>query len=264
MKSNYVTISFFAGLLCCLFVCGDKGSSSNGKDISVAAELIGYWHKVSPDSSENHFIAKSDSIIIAKSIILSPISAKNGQIWSKAQEKYLYDYTRIIDTLYLVAETTTVATAPAAGTAGVMKLVFKHLTVIGEWLELIPASTFIPKPLAIGINIVESDSSFLISVIEDPDKQIFNHEGFWEILGDSIFCAGTFCEMNDTTADPDTLMPLPDSVCQQTIILDTARTENDIWKIRVGDLGAIIESFPLDSTFINIIKGLSLEMERQY
>ncbi len=263
MKNSVGAICFLAGLVCCLFLCGDKGSSSDGKDTGVALELIGFWEQVSPDSSANYFIAKSDSIIINKSLVLSPVSAKNGQIWSEALGKYFYDYTRVIDTLYLVAETTTVATAPTSTTVGVIKLLLSHLTVIGNWQEYIPSSTFIPEALTIGIDVEKSDSSFLISVIEEPAKQMFNHEGFWSITGDSIYLAGTFCEMLDTSANPDTLVALPDSVCQQIIVLDTARTADDIWKITMGDLGPIIESFPLDPMFVDIIKSIKLEMERQ-
>jgi len=249
-------------LVCGFMFCGDD-SPSDDEDKGVSDELIGHWNQVSPDSIDNYFVGQKDTIVIASTTVLSPVSAQNGQIWSVSLGKYYYDYSKIADTIYLLPETTSVATNPTPTTAGVMKLI-QQLTVVGNWAELIPAQPpIIPKALTVGINIEKKDSSFLIYVTEDPAKKLFNHEGFWAINGDSIYLDGTFCEMIDTSADPDTLKPLPDSVCQQTIVIDTARTPEDIWIIKVGQLGPIIESFPIDPGLIDIIKNIDLYMERQ-
>jgi len=144
-------------------------------------------------------------------------------------------------------------------------------TVVGTWEEIINATPpFIPYDLLIQIIIKDTDSTFFLSVIEQDainNDTLYKHTGTWEIgnsRADSLILYGEECFILDTTANPDTLMPLPDTVCQDIIKLDTNGTtsDNDEWVIKMASLAPFMEAF-LPPQIIQLIANMDLYMERK-
>ena len=144
-------------------------------------------------------------------------------------------------------------------------------TVVGTWEEIIPSTPpFIPYDLLVQIIIEDTDSTFFLSVIEQDavtNDTLYKHIGTWEIGNsrtDSLILYGEECFVLDTTANPDTLMPLPDSVCQEIIKLDTNGTtsNSDIWVIKMASLAPYLEAL-LPPEVLQLIANMELQMERK-
>lgn len=77
-----------------------------------------------------------------------------------------------------------------------------------------------------------------------------------------LYLYGEECSKIDTTADPDTLMPLPDSICGDTVVVDTSGSTGDAWEISMGELAPFMESI-LDSEVIANFPSIEFKLERQ-
>ena len=71
---------------------------------------------------------------------------------------------------------------------------------------------------------------------------------------------GEECSMLDSISD--TLVPLPDSICGETVIVDTSGTTGDLWKVKLSELAPFMKSF-LDSSVIAFLSSMELQFERQ-
>ncbi len=80
--------------------------------------------------------------------------------------------------------------------------------------------------------------------------------------GDSLYLYGEECFILDTSANPDTLKPLPGDVCGDTIILDTTGSTTNLWVIKAKDLAPFMYGF-LDSAIVEMLSTLQLQMERK-
>ncbi len=144
-------------------------------------------------------------------------------------------------------------------------------TIVGTWEEIIPAfPPIIPKSLIVRIafNNLPTDSSFLLEVLEEETtKHLFIQNGVWSIVNntfpkDSVYLYGDECSILDTTADPDTITSLPDSVCGQTIFIDTTGSTTNQWTIKMSALAPFMAVF-LSSDIINNLSTMEFFMERK-
>ena len=94
--------------------------------------------------------------------------------------------------------------------------------------------------------------SFIISC--DNDKPIIDEY--------YLYLYGEECSIIDTTADPDTIMALPDSVCDDTALVDTSGSTGDAWNISLQELAPFMESI-LDSEDIANLPSIEFKLERQ-
>lgn len=132
--------------------------------------------------------------------------------------------------------------------------------VVGTWVEELAAlPPYLPKGLTITMTF-ESDLTFEVSLVEAPAKTLFTDIGTWETVGDSIYLTGTECQAV-TTADPDTLMALPDSVCSTTVSVE--KPTGSPWSVRISDLGPIIRAFPIPESFLPFVENIRLDFEKQ-
>lgn len=144
-------------------------------------------------------------------------------------------------------------------------------TAVGIWEEVFPAQPpIIPNDLIIRIVIKDTDSTMLFTIVEDgstQDDTLYKHRGSWEIKNnggtvDSLYFYGEECYKLDTTANPDTLMPLPDTICVQTIVFDTTGTTGDQWVINGAAFTPFMEPL-LDPFIIGILANMDFYMDRE-
>jgi len=149
---------------------------------------------------------------------------------------------------------------------------FTGLTIVGDWEEVFHATPpLIPFDLTINLSIAEQDSTFKLNLVENAQENsdtLYMHSGTWRIGksgsrgGDSLYLFGKECYLIDTTADPDTMKQLSDSEAEQTITLDTTRTENDEWIINLGNLKTLMTSM-LPSEAIEFVSTIDFLFERK-
>jgi hypothetical protein len=137
---------------------------------------------------------------------------------------------------------------------------------VAEWKEVIdPFGTIMPDTLNINLNI-RPDTTYLINVIELPDKVLFSNAGNWNASSDTMYLHGTKCMILDTTADPDTLMPLDDTTCAKPIPLfmniDTTAIPW-VWTVKAADLKPLIDAFPVADEHKSIALILTFLLEKQ-
>ena len=144
-------------------------------------------------------------------------------------------------------------------------------SVVGYWEEIIPATApYIPDTLEIHLVIKDSDSSFFLTVIERApvnSDTLYKHSGSWRINNndvpeDSLYLYGEECSIIDTTADPDTLKSLHDTICTDTVVLDTTGSSSDKWVIKMKSLTPFLEAF-LSPDLIPMLSLMDLYMDRK-
>ncbi len=121
-------------------------------------------------------------------------------------------------------------------------------SIFGMWRDTIPSVSVITN-----LNIEEVDSTFLITVLQTPDS-LLRQSGVWEIIGDSIYLHGEEGAVIDTNTN--VLVPLADSLAEQTIVLDTTRDENNVWHISGQSLAPVIDNFPVADWIKAYIKAV--------
>ncbi len=142
--------------------------------------------------------------------------------------------------------------------------------IVGTWEEFIPNTAEkppLPNDLVITISIHDLDSSFIFQVEEKDDDTLYRHSGTWDLLtrgrgGDVLYLYGVEGYMLDTSANPDTLQPLHDTLANKTLIVDTTGSTGDLWIVHLKDLRPFMESL-LDGQTLNMLKSIDLYMERQ-
>jgi hypothetical protein len=75
-----------------------------------------------------------------------------------------------------------------------------------------------------------------------------------------LYLYGEECSILDSITD--TLAPLPDSICGDTVIVDTSGSTGDLWKVELAELAPFMESF-LDSSVLVFLSSMELQLERQ-
>lgn len=142
-------------------------------------------------------------------------------------------------------------------------------TVVGTWRYVLPAvPNLIPDTLVITIDIEENDSTFYFELRELNDDTLYWQTGTWDIhttggTRDSIFLYGQVGEVIDTSADPDTLTPLPDSLANKTFAIDTTGTSGDYWIIKIKNLEDILVFFISQQIIDMLANSFEIWMERQ-
>ena len=121
-------------------------------------------------------------------------------------------------------------------------------SLFGMWRDTIPSVSVLTN-----LNIVEIDSTFLITVLQTTDS-LLRQAGIWEIIGDSIYLHGKEGAIVDTNTN--VLVPLADSLAEQTIVLDTTRDANNVWEISGQSLAPVIDNFPVDDWIKTYIKAV--------
>lgn len=121
-------------------------------------------------------------------------------------------------------------------------------SIFGMWRDTIPSVSVFTN-----LKIVEIDSTFLITVLQAPDS-LLRQAGMWEIIEDSIYLHGKEGAIIDTNTN--TLVPLPDSLAEQTIVLDTIRNAENVWEISGQSLAPVIDNFPVDDWIKTFIKAV--------
>jgi len=138
--------------------------------------------------------------------------------------------------------------------------------IIGSWQEIFPAfPPYIPESLSIDFDVI-ADTSYVLELNSMTGKTIFRHAGTWTADQDSIYLAGKNCAALDTTAEPDTLKPMPDSMCSMpiSIYLNISTRQTDtLWTVKGGDLGPLIRSFPIPPNAASLLQSFSFELEKQ-
>ncbi len=114
----------------------------------------------------------------------------------------------------------------------------------GTWhYALPPIPTITTDTLNIWLDVV-NDSSYSLRLIERSDKKLFSSDGEWRETEDSVFLTGSECVILDTTANPDTLAPLDDSLCSTPISLPQPETAMK-WIIKTQSLTVMLSAFPI-------------------
>lgn len=90
-------------------------------------------------------------------------------------------------------------------------------------------------------------------MLQTPDS-LLRQSGVWEIIGDSIYLHGEEGAVIDTNTN--VLVPLADSLAEQTIVLDTTRDENNVWHISGQSLAPVIDNFPVADWIKAYIKAV--------
>lgn len=86
-------------------------------------------------------------------------------------------------------------------------------------------------------------------------------EGDEEIVEEYyLYLYGEECSMLDSITD--SLVPLPDSICGDTVTVDTSGSTEDVWKIKLSELAPFMESI-LDPDVIDQLSSMEFQMERQ-
>ena len=137
---------------------------------------------------------------------------------------------------------------------------------VADWGTVLPAwPPFLPDTLIITFSIA-ADSTYEIILLDPPEKPLFSHAGTWTASGNTIYLAGTECAALDTTADPDTLKPMADSLCSIPVAIEMdidTTTAPWTWVLTVGDLGPAIDAFPVDSGMKAAISNMELTLLKQ-
>ena len=129
---------------------------------------------------------------------------------------------------------------------------------IASWdINIPPLGTFIPDTLNIVLDL-NDDKTFSLELNERTEKILYQSEGDWSFNDDSIFLQNNECLLLDTTANPDSLAPLADSICEQPIPLPHPQTDNE-WTIQTASLQSLLLAFPVEQDQIeNIVKFLKV------
>jgi hypothetical protein len=145
-------------------------------------------------------------------------------------------------------------------------------SIVGEWEEEIPViPSLIPVKLLVNLSILSADSSFLLSVVETDQANndtLYKHSGTWRLgksntrSEDSLYLFGKECHLIDTTADPDTMIQMANSIAEQTIVLDTSGTGSGVWKIKLSSLTPFMSSM-LPPLVVSVASTMELEFERK-
>lgn len=75
-----------------------------------------------------------------------------------------------------------------------------------------------------------------------------------------LYLYGDECSMLDTIGD--TLVSLPDSVCDDIVKVDTSGSTGDLWKITLSELVPFMASL-LEPEVIDLLSSMEFQMERQ-
>ena len=129
----------------------------------------------------------------------------------------------------------------------------------GTWhYALPPIPTKTTDTLNIWLDVV-NDSSYSLRLIERSDKKLFSSYGKWRETEDSVFLTGSECEILDTTANPDTLAPLDDSLCSIPIPLPQPETATK-WTIKTRSLTVMLRAFPISPEDAELILVIFTEI----
>jgi hypothetical protein len=86
----------------------------------------------------------------------------------------------------------------------------------------------------------------------DKDEEILEE--------DYLYLYGEECSALDSVTN--TLVPLPDSICGDTVFVDTSGTTGDVWKVKLSELAPFMESL-LDPDVIALLSSMELTFDRQ-
>jgi len=142
-------------------------------------------------------------------------------------------------------------------------------SVVGVWEYLLPAiPTLIPDTLLITIDIEDIDSTFYFELRETHGDTLYWQSGKWDIHTtggprDSVFLYGQTGEVIDTSAYPDTLKSLEDSLAQKTFAIDTAASTGDYWVIKIKNLEDILVNFISQQTIDNLANSFDFWFTRK-
>jgi len=142
-------------------------------------------------------------------------------------------------------------------------------SVVGVWEYTIPTiPTITSDTLLITIDIEDVDSTFYLEIREIHDDTLYWQSGTWDIhhtggARDSVFLYGQIGEVIDTTADPDTLKVLEDSLAQKTLAIDTAASTGDLWVIKIKNLEDILVNFISQQTINMFANTFDLRFTRK-
>jgi hypothetical protein len=139
----------------------------------------------------------------------------------------------------------------------------------GTWVGVIPVTPpFVTQAISVTLAIDSATSGYDLQIVKDGDAvPLLTHNGSWTTVSgtpyDTVVLSGSQCFIIDTTATPDTLMPLSDDVCGLPIKLPVNLTSPTTWPIKVGDLGPIVEAFPIPQAVKPYLQGIVLPMQKQ-
>ncbi len=128
---------------------------------------------------------------------------------------------------------------------------------VGTWYNEIKAGLMTDHAIGIDFSVHESNE-YRILVVEVGDDTLALHSGTWDTTADSITLRGDLCRVLDTTANPDTLMSMPDSICMApfTLTRPTAQT----WIVATAPLHPIVESI-IPADFFTIARTIMLHKQ---
>lgn len=125
------------------------------------------------------------------------------------------------------------------------------------WRQRIPQLTnYTDNPMNLDLELVasEGDSSYSVELNEDTEagmKQQMYSNGIYSSQNDSIYLYSNECGALDTTADPDTVAALSDSVC--SFVLALPEPENDTITIETASIEPVMYLFPLSAEEVDMI-----------
>jgi hypothetical protein len=137
--------------------------------------------------------------------------------------------------------------------------------VIGTWQAVIEAMPQfnIPDTLTVAMTLVEGQSACTLSVKKNSGLPLLIHNSTWAVLSDTLNLSATGGWMVDTAAEPDSLMPLTAEILATPIHIPINLTETKTWMILAGNLGPVIEAFPIAPETKAQIRTLVLELTKQ-
>lgn len=99
---------------------------------------------------------------------------------------------------------------------------------------------------------VNDDGSYRLELIERDSKLLYSSKGSWEETSDSIILTGSNCLILDTSTEPDSIIPLEDSLCEAPIPLELPSSEN-AWAIKTASLTTMLTAFPIPADAFDAI-----------